>query len=285
MRRAGAFPAAGTAVLTTHFGDPAWVELLVARLRAAFPDIPAEAIFVVDQDRTETSAARLRSRLGPVRVLAFPPSEPHVDATGHDHAHVLNLAVRELDADFVLLFDSDAHPVSPAARERLAALIADSDAVLAALGPDGTRTHPCFMLLGPAVDRDRLFFDAGQLDLGVDTGREVYGQVLRMGLRAELLRPEHAFEGHWGTFFLGRSLYHHGSGSFGSSPSPRLQRQAATWRRQEALVRRKVFRGDYGLSGGERLCLRALAWRRQAAARLSSSARRARVARPGRPPR
>src|SRR5580765_5650398 len=106
------FPTARTAVLTAHFGDPAWVTLLVERLRWALPQLADEQIHVIDQDRTATSEGMLRERLGNVTILRYPRSERHFVAVGHDHAHVLNLAVRDIHCDHLILFDSDAHPAS-----------------------------------------------------------------------------------------------------------------------------------------------------------------------------
>lgn len=252
------FPSTRTALLTAHFGDPAWVELLLRRARAVFPELGDESIYVIDQDRTATSADELRARLGPVQILRFPVSEPHVAMTGHDHAHVLSLAVRAIDCDYLMIFDSDAHPVLPEARQRLGELIGRSDAVLAASDAEGLRTHPCFMLFGPAIDRERLFFDEGQLEVGVDTGREVGKQVDALGRSIEFLRPSPAFEGRWGQLYLGGSIYHHGSGSFGSSTDTRLRRQFKSWRREEAFFRRRVFAGRYELSEREDVELRAL---------------------------
>ncbi len=271
---ASMFPETKTSILTTHFGDPAWVDLLLRRVRAAFPAVRDERIFVIDQDRTDESAGLLRRRLGPVRILRFPRSEAHFAVTGHDHAHVLNCAVREIDSDFLLIFDSDAHPVSAEAETRLGALIAERDAVLAAKRADGTQTHPCFMLFGPRVDRDRLSFDEGQLEIGTDTGREIYAQVQEMDLAAELLRPEGAFGGQWGHFYLERSIYHHGSGSFASNQDDRLQAQVASWRHQERLFRRRVFRGHYTLSRAETLLLHALLREERSRRRIVAALRR-----------
>ncbi len=247
-----------TAVLTASFGDPAWAAMLLRRLRAAFPEIPDRRIFVIDQDRTERSATALRDALGAVQILTFPTSPSHVAATGHDHAYVLNLAVRAIDTGFLMLFDSDAHPVSHAARTRLEPLAETVDAVLAGSASEGIETHPCFMLLGPEVPRDRLYFDAGQVESGVDTGREIGRQISALGRSMELLRPVPAFGGSWGTLYLERTIYHHGSGSFGGSADSRLRRQFSNRRREDAFFRRRVFDGRYELSEREAVASRAL---------------------------
>lgn len=257
MRR-DSFPTERTALLTTHFGDVRWVGLLIDRARTAFPGLDDGRIFVIDQDRREKSAALLRRQLGPVHVLQYPRSAPHIAATGHDHAHVLDLAIREVESDYLLVFDSDAHPIGPAARSRLERLLDDHDAILAGVSRNDTRSHPCFMLFGPTVNRDGVRFDAGQIERGVDTGRLVYDQIIAMGLRAELLRAEPAFGGRWGTFYLDGAIYHHGSGSFADAEDERLQAQAQKRQREHAFFRRRVFREQYELTSVERIAAIAL---------------------------
>jgi len=274
----GRFPTERTALLTTHFGKLDWVALLLRRMRAIFPELADERIFVIDQDRTETSEARIFERLGPVQVLRFPKSAAHVHATGHDHANALNLGIRAIESDYLVVFDSDAHPVSGSARPLLAELIARNDAVLAAADADGERTHPCFMLFGPAVDREQIHFDASLFDEFVDTGRLIYGQVRAMGLEAELLRPTPAFDGHWGTLYLDGEIYHHGSGSFASSSDRSLRAQAALFRHEQHFVRRRVFAGRYELTDRERFALRLLRARRRALSHVRALLARARRA-------
>jgi hypothetical protein len=268
------FPSHRTAVLTTHFGDLGWVELLVRRIRSFLPEIADENIFVVDQDRTDRSEAALRERLGGVTILRWPESEPHFVITGHDHAHVLNLAVRAIDSDFLLIFDSDAHPIGPEFRARLAACLAENDAVLAARWITDTATHPCFMAFGPAVDRARLLFDEQQLEHGVDTGRRIYDQVAALGLTAELLRPEPAFRGRWGTLYLDGTVYHHGSGSFVDAADPRLQGQARRVRLEHRFFKKRVFADRYRLSRQESVEAAVLAFLQRLPERAVSLARR-----------
>lgn len=262
-----------TAVLTTHFGDLRWVRLLVSRLRAAFPEIPARNLYVIDQDRTDASRAALRREFEEAQILQLPKSDPHFVITGHDHAHVLNLAARQIPSEFLFVFDSDAHPIGTKSSELLARLLRTSDAVLAARWETGTATHPCFMAFGPAVDRERLFFDEGQVERGVDTGRMIYDQVVGMELAAELLRPQPAFGGRWGTLYLDGTIYHHGSGSFHVATDQRLQAQAKRWRREHEFFKRRVLAGQYELSRREAAVARLLAVRREAFERAHLAAR------------
>lgn len=237
-----------TALLATHFGNAFWIELLLSRARRAFPEVSDDDIYVIDQDRTRDSAQRLQDLLGPVHILRYPPSQPHFEVTGHDHAHVLTRAARDVDAETLVVFDSDAHPLTDDVGERIAARLEQADAVLAADGPVGTWSHPCFMVFGPRIDRNRLVFDTEQLEHGMDTGRKVFDDLVELGYRPELLRPEPAFGGLWGSLYLGGRVYHHGSGSFDSHDDPRFLRQVATWRREERLFRWNVKRGRYRLT-------------------------------------
>ena len=245
------------ALLTAHYGDPFWVDLLLRKGRLAFPRLRDEDVYVIDQDRTPTSAERLRSLLGGVQILRYPRSEPHFETTGHDHANVLNLAVRDIDADVLVLFDSDAHPIHSGVGATVERLLEEHDAILAAHSSEGTFSHPSFMVFGPAVDRSSLYFDRDQLERRVDTGRKIYEQVHALGMRALLLRPAPAFDGLWGTLYLDRSVYHHGSGSFASTADPRFLRQVATWRREERFFRRKAARGVYEVTPLEAQLMRA----------------------------
>jgi hypothetical protein len=259
-----------TALLTAHYGDTFWIRLLLARVRPAFPRLRDEDVYVIDQDRTETSTARLRTLLGDVNVLRYPRSEQHFETTGHDHAHVLNLAVRDVDTDVLILFDSDAHPVDTTVGATVDRLLDEHDAVLAAHAAEGTFSHPSFMVFGPAVDRSTLFFDGDQLEHRVDTGRKIYEQVHGLGLRTLLLRPTPAFGGLWGTLYLNGTVYHHGSGSFASTGDPRFLRQVATWRREERLFRRKVATGVYFLTPAETRLVRASREVRRLRARIEA---------------
>lgn len=249
--------------MTAHFGDTGWVELLVARVRAIFPELPDENVFVIDQDRTDSSSELLRERLGAVTILRYPRSEEHFRYVGHDHAHVLNLAVREIDADFTMVFDSDAHPVDPTLRPKLAQLLAGNDAVMAAPSV-GDLSHAAFMVLGPAVDRSRLLFDEGQLHEREMTGARVFAQVTSAGQKVELLRSTRAFGGRWGGFLLDGGVYHHGSGSFEFADDARLRAKARYWRRESEFFRRRVFAGRYDLTRAEAVAAAALALRRRA---------------------
>lgn len=245
------------ALLTAHYGDPFWVDLLLRKARPAFPRLRDADVYIIDQNRTPTSADSLRSFFGGVQILRYPRSEPHFETTGHDHANVLNLAVRDVDADVLVLFDSDAHPIHSGVGETVERLLKEHDAILAAHSSDGTFSHPSFMVFGPAVDRSALYFDKDQLERRVDTGRKIYEQVLTLGMRALLLRPAPAFDGLWGTLYLDRSVYHHGSGSFASTADPRFLRQVETWRREERFFRRKVARGVYEVTPPEAKLVRA----------------------------
>jgi hypothetical protein len=251
MRR----PASEIAVVTAHFGDTAWIRLLGARLRECLPGLRERNLYVIDQNRTANSAAAIRAALGDVHVLRYPPSEPHFAATGHDHAYALNLALCEPTEDCLILIDSDAHPTAPRAWPLLVELLGRNDAVLAAKSVEDGLSHPCFMLFGPELPRDQLAFDKHQTDNGSDTGRLIYQQLSDLGHRVELLAPEPAFDGIWGTFFLERTVYHHGSGSFEHSANPRLTAQWATWKRNEQFARKRVFAHRYELTRSEEVLL------------------------------
>jgi len=243
-------------VLTTHFRAFEWTEFLFRRLART---VPTATVYVIDQDRSAESRARLES--SGATVLTYPPSAEHIAITGHDHAYVLNRAVRDLPDGELVIFDSDCHPCADDFDQRLRNRLDGAPAVLA-LDRKG-RSHPCFMAFGGEVDRDRLRFDAGLFDEPhLDTGRAIGEQVAG----ADLLPPSRGFGGRHGTVYMD-AVYHHGSGSFHRSDDPRHQ-AALDWR--DDFFRSLVLQ--------ERWTLGAAWWRygpRQLVARLEQRSARA----------
>jgi Glycosyl transferase family 2 len=209
--------------ITTHFHDMAWTERLIRQLRGTTPEEAIAEILVVDQDRTPASAERVSALDRSVRVLQYPPSPKHFEWTRHDHAAVLNRAVMEARGALICLFDSDAHPITPAWWPRVTALLDSYDAVLAQ-APGTAFSHPCFMVF-PATQGPGLRFDEDLFtEHHRDTGRMIAQQLLTRGQRVCLLPPEAAFGGRFGSVYLG-SIYHHGKGVFAGVDDPLLQRQ------------------------------------------------------------
>jgi glycosyltransferase involved in cell wall biosynthesis len=209
--------------ITTHFHDVGWTERLIRQLRATTPHEAIAEILVVDQDRTPASAERLSALDRAVRVVQYPRSSRHFEWTRHDHAAVLNHAVTDARGELICLFDSDAHPISPAWWPRVMELLRSYDAVLAReRGTDFS--HPCFMAFaatqGPGLRFDQDLFTEQHRD----TGRMIARQLRDRGQRVCLLAPEDAFGGRFGSVYLG-CIYHHGKGVFAGVDDPLLQRQ------------------------------------------------------------
>jgi hypothetical protein len=209
--------------VTTHFHDFAWTARLIRQLRATTPPDAFAEILIVDQDRTRASAERLAALDRAVRVLQYPRSPKHFEWTRHDHAAVLDRAVREARGPLVCLFDSDAHPISAEWWPRVVALLDAYDAVLAQ--EQGTDfSHPCFMVFA-AAEAPALRFDQDLFtEQHRDTGRMIGQQLRDRGQRVRLVAPENAFRGQFGSLYLG-CIYHHGKGVFAGVDDPLLQRQ------------------------------------------------------------
>jgi len=209
--------------ITTHFYDVAWTERLIRQLRRTTPDEAIAEILVVDQDRTPASAERVSALDPAVRVVQYPRSPRHFEWTRHDHAAVLNRAVTEARGELVCLFDSDAHPTTPAWWPQVMELLNSHDAVLAR-EPGTDFSHPCFMVF-PATQGPGLRFDQDLFtEHHRDTGRLIARQLTDRGQRVCLLTPEDAFGGRFGSVYLG-CIYHHGKGVFAGVDDPLLQRQ------------------------------------------------------------
>jgi len=226
--------------LTTHFFDYEWTSLLAQRLSQTVPSSATVQFLVIDQDRTADSARRLAALVPHATVLQFPRSQRHFERMGHDHAFVLNEAIKHVAGDLLVVFDSDAHPYTDDWLGTTVALLSDVDAVLAEDHLRPGFPHPCFMALKRHC-LDALCFDEGLFENGVDTGRLLHQQLARAGQRAILAPPTPAFPGGWGQTYLG-CVYHHGSGSFAGA-GPELRKQV---RRGAECYRRMILeRGRY----------------------------------------
>lgn len=246
-------------VLTCHFGDPFWIRHCLTQVDRLSDGRVAEVV-VVDQDRGRAAELRELPRVG--QVLDFPADEQQVAILGHDHPAALNAALGQIDirTSHVIILDSDCFPVSDTWLDRL------SEVTVAADPAKWGLSHPCLMAFPAAVARNLDFAD-GLLEVGIDTGRLVGLQLARRGYEPHFTRPEGAFRGKRGTFYLDRSVYHHGSGSFISSADSRLHSTVDPV--SEAWYRTQVQRGSFELGRGQRARMQA----RQVAQRVTALAR------------
>jgi hypothetical protein len=210
--------------LTTHFYDFEWTGLLVRQLLATTPAERIHEIIIIDQDREIGSRQRLQELAPGVRVLQYPKSERHFEWTRHDHAAVLNAAVREASGDLICLFDSDAHPISAEWLPRCDKLLASHHAIVAQTEDNPAYSHPCFMLLRQRHAALGLAFDEGLFEDCIDTGRLIARQLRRAGERVFMAVPRRAFGGRCGSILLD-AIYHHGKGSFAGVTDPLLRNQ------------------------------------------------------------
>lgn len=182
-------------------------------------------------------------------MVEYAPHPAQVRALGHDHPQALNKAIREPHStSHVLVMDSDALPIADAWLNRLAGDLAGGASVMARDPSKWGLSHPCLMAI-PVNCLAGVDFAEGCEELGIDTGRLVALQLSKAGRRVVLLEPDVGFSGHHGFTYLGGSVYHHGSGSFGSSTDSRLLRQVD--RSSEDYFRRRVAAGRYHLTRNE----------------------------------
>jgi len=241
-------PAPSYTVVTCHFGDTFWIEHTLGRVDQ-LSDGRIEGVLIVDQDRQSGLNRDLLAGLPRVQeVLDFPADQEQVAILGHDHPAALNQALRQVDfcTSHVMVLDSDCFPIDTSWLDRL------QDTTMAADPAKWGLTHPCLMVF-PSALAPQLDFSEGLLEVGMDTGRLVGLQATRLGQQVEFSRPEGAFMGRKGTFYLGRSVYHHGSSSFASSADARLL--GAVDVRTEAVYRQAVQEGRFSLTRMERALL------------------------------
>jgi len=220
--------------ITAPFRDFEWTRLLVESICQNTPSESINEIIIVDQDRSEESRSRLQTLNSKVRVVQYPKSEAHFLKAKHDHAAVLNVAVREAKGKFILIFDSDAHPITTNYLEVIEEKFQSYDAILAEDIYCSGLTHPCFMVLKQKHIELNLAFDKGFFETPldengmfnkyVDTGRLIGQQLKDAGERVYICPAKYAFSGDYGTIYLGIT-YHHGHGSFKKNESEILQKQ------------------------------------------------------------
>lgn len=227
--------------ITTHFHEFAWTEFLVRKLEETVPSDRIEEILIVDQDRKAASKERLTRLSNRVRVLQYPVSPKHFVLLGHDHPHVLNLAMLEPRGSIVALFDSDAHPIREGWLDHCIGLLDQYGAILAADPGAPSLTHPCFMMFKRESIRSGLDFDRDVFGKEQDTGRLIGVQLVESGISHYLALPQSCFSQLWGSLYVG-CIYHHGHGSFHGAREQLVQqvhRHSAYFRDQ--VLRKKRY--------------------------------------------
>jgi hypothetical protein len=201
-------------IITAHFFAFDWTELLIRQINTTTDPDDIREIIIINQDRTEESHRRLEKLDPKIRVVEYPKSEPHFQATGHDHSAVLNQAINEAKGEYICLFDTDCHPIGSEWIMTIQSNITNYDAILA-LRPGSDRlTHPCFMVIRRDLVNLPLLFDDKLFTDSMDTGSLIGNQLIAVGKNVLLLPAEQAFNRKWGCLYLQKMIYHHQNGSF-----------------------------------------------------------------------
>lgn len=213
--------------ITAHFNDFNWTELLIKKIYLTTPMDRISEIIIIDQDRTDLSRERLEKLGDKVKIIQYPRSERHFSWTRHDHAEVLNQAVLSAIGEFIIIFDSDAHPISSKYLNICENMLEKYDAILAQVPGEVGMAHPCFMLLRSRHRILNLKFDKGLFENCTDTGRLIGSQLIDAGENVFLCEDKPVFLNRWGSLYLD-SIYHHGKGSF-HGVSDELLRSQIRW--------------------------------------------------------
>jgi len=208
--------------ISAHFYDFDWTELLVRNIKRYTDETLIKEIILINQDRTQESRDRLQALDPKVRVVEYPRSELHFKLQGHDHAAVLNQAIREVRGEYVCIFDSDAHPMKADWIGKCEQIFEYYDAILALVPGKVLDTHPCFMFIRNEKPYLNILFDEGLETRRLDVGRMVGKQLIHQGKKVYFASHQKTFFDRWGITYLG-FIYHHKGGTFYGSEDQRVQ--------------------------------------------------------------
>lgn len=215
-------------IITAHFYDFSWIKLWARKIQDNLDENKIKEILIINQDRSVESRNMLQEICPRSRILEYPRNEEQFLKRGHDHASVLNLAVKEATGDYICIFDSDCHPFSAEWLPACEKLMETYDAVVALdkfrqIEYSTCLSHPCFMVIKRTSIKYPLSFDEGFPSRIYDTGRLIGQQLERTGGKVFYAEPFTAFNNNHGEIFLD-SIYHNQRGSY-SGADNRLQRQ------------------------------------------------------------
>jgi len=210
--------------ITAHFYDFDWTNLLINNILSYTDHELIKEILIINQDRTDESHQKLENLCKKVRVLEYPKNEEHFRIQGHDHAFVLNQAIKEASGDFICIFDSDAHPINSTWVQKCNEIFVFFDSILALVPGNPISSHPCFMMLKRKCLDAPLSFDENLFTDREDTGRLIGKQLIENGFKVYFASSSKAFGGFWGNLYLD-SIYHHKSATFYGASDKRITEQ------------------------------------------------------------
>ena len=230
-------------VVSCHYGDLFWIQHMLTQVQSLSGGAVTAAV-IVDQSRN--AATELRAMPLVTEVLTFEPDAAQIAVEGHDHPAALDRALQHgtFTTSHIIVMDSDAFPVSPSWISKL-------DDISLALAPGSkSQTHPCLMAF-PTELRGIVNFSEDYLERATrkgapDTGRRVGKQLQATGSPVTLLEHTPAFNGYRGSFYLERTYYHHGHGSFMAGDHD--QYKGFVSQASEKLYRKRVLQNRFTLT-------------------------------------
>lgn len=241
-------------IITTHFHDFSWIKLWTKKIQENLDENKIKEILIINQDRSVESRNLLQQIYPRSKILEYPRNEEQFIKRGHDHAAVLNLAVKEATGNYICIFDSDCHPFSTDWLPACEKLLETYDAVVALdkyrqIEYSTRLSHPCFMIIKRSSIKIPLAFDEGFPLKIYDTGRLIGQQLERIEKKIFYAEPKIAFNHNYGEIYLD-SVYHHGKGSYAGG-DVRLQKQVGF---REAFIKDIVInKGRYEFTKFEHL--------------------------------
>jgi hypothetical protein len=223
-------------VVTTHYGDPFWVNFLIEQIQSQKKII--EIVVAQNYSNKEielgwTKPYSSNNNDKRIKLLTKKNSKP--DHASKQHTELLNWTIKNhtFSGDYIIFFDSDSFPIQSDWLKKIEILLEKNDAILSMNATTRFSVHVCFIVMKREILKEIYFNfenhatlrDGNHFELRIETGSDLAFQLLRKNYKTYLLEPQLAIKGSTTTAYLNKSILHIGSQSFVSRPDIKRNRE------------------------------------------------------------
>jgi len=212
-------------VITTHYGDQFWVDLLVKQIHneGQIKEILIAQNYSSSEIKSGwTSPYSTHEDYPKVKVLTKENEYP--EHASKQHTDLLNWTTQNhlFLGEFVVFFDSDCFPVDVNWLTKVDELLNDYEAILSMNPTSRFSVHVCFLVIKSEIlkevnfnfERHTTVRDGNKFELRKETGSDLAFILSRKKHKIYLLEPEYIFGRLGTTTYLGGKIVHIGGQSF-----------------------------------------------------------------------